>query len=89
MNNREKTPQRMCIACRKMFDKRSLLRIVRTPDGEVGIDETGKKNGRGAYVCTEEACRVKCAKGLLKKHLNCEIPPEVFEQLKEVGLGKR
>lgn len=89
MNNREKSPQRMCVACRKMFDKRALLRIVRTPDGEVCIDESGKKSGRGAYVCTEEACRNKCAKGLLKKHLSCEIPLEIYEQLKEVSLGKR
>lgn len=88
MNNQEKTPQRTCIACRKTLDKRQLLRIVRAPNGEVSVDETGKKSGRGAYVCTQEACRIKCAKGLLKKHLKCEIPPEIYEQIKEASIGK-
>lgn len=89
MNKTEKSPQRMCVACRQMFDKRALLRIVRTPDGEVCIDETGKKSGRGAYVCKSEACRIKCAKGLLKKHLNCEIPSEIYDKIKEASIGER
>ena len=88
MNNQGKTPQRTCIACRKTFDKPNLLRIVRSPNGEVSIDLSGKKSGRGAYVCGTEACRIKCAKGLLRKHLNCEIPPEIYEQIKEASVGK-
>lgn len=77
----KKSPQRMCIACRQMLDKKNLLRVVRAPDGSVSVDRTGKKNGRGAYVCTDAKCRVKCAKGLLKKHLECDIPDEVCEEL--------
>ena len=82
--NKEKTkksPQRMCIACRQMFDKKDLLRVVRAPDGTVSVDYGGKKNGRGAYVCSDAQCREKCAKGLLKKHLECEIPKEISEEL--------
>ncbi len=78
----KKSPQRMCIACRQMFDKKDLLRIVRAPDGTVGIDGTGKKNGRGAYVCMNEKCIGKCAKGLLAKHLDCMIPNEIYEELR-------
>ncbi len=63
-----------------MHDKARLLRIVRTPDGEVCIDNTGKKSGRGAYVCENPACRTKCVK-VLKKHLNAEIPASVTEFL--------
>lgn len=50
------TPQRMCISCREKTAKRTLIRIVRTPEGSVEIDSTGKKNGRGAYLCDDPAC---------------------------------
>ncbi len=79
----KKTPQRMCIACRQMFDKRQLLRIVRLPDGTAELDGSGKKNGRGAYVCASDACVCKCEKGLLKKHLGCEIAPQIYEEIRE------
>ncbi|MDM8529345.1 YlxR family protein, partial [Anaerolineales bacterium HSG24] len=49
-------PQRICIACRQKIDKRLLLRIVRTPEGEFIVDPTGKVNGRGAYICQQPAC---------------------------------
>jgi uncharacterized protein len=51
-----KRPQRTCIACRQTGDKRGLIRIVRTPEGEVAVDETGKRAGRGAYLCADPAC---------------------------------
>lgn len=79
----KKTPQRMCVACRQMFDKPQLYRVVKTADGDVSVDATGKKNGRGAYVCHSEACVAKCEKGLLKKHLGCEIPPQIFEEIRK------
>ncbi|MDE6398561.1 MAG: YlxR family protein [Clostridiales bacterium] len=79
----------MCIACRQAFDKSQLLRVVRTPEGAVAVDETGKKNGRGAYVCSAEACVGKCEKGLLKKHLGCEIPPEIYEEIRAKRCAKR
>ena len=82
-------PQRMCVACREMFDKKDLLRIVRTPDGIVSVDESGKKSGRGAYVCSNEKCVNKCAKGLLGKHLACEIPPEIYEEIRTKRSAQR
>lgn len=78
----KKTPKRMCVACRNTFDKKDLLRVVRTPDGKVCVDVTGKMSGRGAYVCSDAKCAEKCAKGLLRKHLDCDIPSEIFEEIK-------
>lgn len=77
----KKSPQRMCVACRNAFDKKDLLRVVRAPDGRVFVDGTGKADGRGAYVCGDPKCVSKCAKGKLRKHLGCEIPPEVYEEI--------
>jgi len=51
-----KTPLRKCVACQEMKPKRTLIRIVRSPDGEVSIDLTGKKSGRGAYLCGQVSC---------------------------------
>lgn len=53
---RKHVPQRTCVVCREKQDKRQLTRIVRTPEGDVIVDETGKKNGRGAYVCAKDSC---------------------------------
>lgn len=56
MARRRHVPQRTCIGCRNPRDKRELLRIVRSPEGEIAFDPTGKRSGRGAYVCRDEAC---------------------------------
>ncbi|MCR4963180.1 MAG: YlxR family protein [Firmicutes bacterium] len=78
----KKRPERMCVACREMKDKRSLIRLTRTPEGEVRIDESGKMAGRGAYVCRDAACLKKAAKGrILEKALKTKIPPEIWQQL--------
>ena len=53
---RRHVPLRTCIACRQSRDKRELIRLVRTPEGELVIDETGKRNGRGAYLCRQQTC---------------------------------
>lgn len=88
MNNMQvKKPQRTCVACRNMFDKRELIRVVRLTDGSVAVDTTGKKDGRGAYVCKNEDCINKCCKGLLKRHLKCDIPPLVYEELLKISRG--
>ncbi len=80
----KKSPQRMCIACREMKDKRDLIRIVRSPEGEISLDFTGKKNGRGAYVCPSEECIVKCKKSrLLNRTFSQEVPLEVYDRLIE------
>ena len=52
----KKIPMRTCVMCRQQKDKRELMRIVRTPEGKVAFDPTGKANGRGAYVCSSEEC---------------------------------
>jgi hypothetical protein len=53
---RKHVPQRTCVACRTVRAKRELIRIVRTPEGEVVVDERGKRNGRGAYLCAQQVC---------------------------------
>lgn len=58
----KKVPMRMCVACREMKPKKELIRVVRTPEGEIVADETGRKNGRGAYLCRAEACFNKAVK---------------------------
>ncbi|MDD4291212.1 MAG: YlxR family protein [Clostridia bacterium] len=59
--NTKKVPMRMCMICRQMFDKRELVRLVKTDEG-VFVDTTGKRNGRGSYVCSNPECVKKCAK---------------------------
>ena len=54
--------RRMCTGCGEMFDKRTLIRVVKSPEGEVSLDLTGKKNGRGAYVCNNLECLKKARK---------------------------
>ncbi|CUS03976.2 conserved protein of unknown function [Candidatus Promineifilum breve] len=72
---RKHTPQRTCIVCRGQFDKRRLTRIVRTPDAGVLVDPTGKRNGRGAYLCDQPACWAKVIRhaGILNQALNAAV----------------
>lgn len=80
----KKIPQRMCIGCQEMKNKKALTRIVRTPDGTILLDVTGKKSGRGAYICTDENCLTKAVKEKrLEKALKCPVPAGVYEQLKD------
>ena len=77
-----KIPQRTCIGCNKTTSKRELLRIVRTPEGDVEIDLTSKRSGRGAYICSSVECLNKAIKGnKLEKTLEIEIPEEVIKRL--------
>ena len=62
MQKPRKIPQRQCVGCREMKEKKALLRIVRTPEGQILLDGTGKKSGRGAYVCPDPACLKKARK---------------------------
>lgn len=78
-----KAPTRTCIACHASSDKKSLLRIVRTPDGAVEIDPSGKAAGRGAYVCANDACFEKaCAKQMLGGRLRTKVGRDDYERLK-------
>jgi predicted RNA-binding protein YlxR (DUF448 family) len=80
MEKVKKIPMRQCLGCNEHKPKRELIRIVRTPEGEVVADMTGKKNGRGAYLCPAESClrRVQRSKRA-EKVLECAVPDEVYE----------
>lgn len=81
----KKIPMRKCVATFEQLPKKELLRIVKTPEGNVIIDLTGRANGRGAYLKkSREAVEVAAKKGALQRALECSIPPELFEQLREM-----
>lgn len=83
MSTVRKVPLRKCIGCNEMKNKKEMIRVVRTTDNEIILDTTGKKNGRGAYVCCSE-CLAKAVKNKgLSRSLNAEIPDEVYEKLRE------
>lgn len=76
-------PQRMCVSCRERSSKRSLTRIVRTPEGPVVIDPTGKRNGRGAYLCDDRRCWERAISSNLLAHaLKTDIDAETEEMLR-------
>lgn len=80
----KKIPQRRCLGCGESKDKRELVRIVRTPEGELKVDLTGKLNGRGAYVCRDEKCLAKLIKsGRLARSLESKVDDEIYERLKQ------
>lgn len=83
MNTVRKVPLRKCIGCSEMKSKKEMIRVVRTAENEIILDTTGKKNGRGAYVCCPE-CLAKAMKSKgLSRALNTAVPDEVYEKLKE------
>ena len=78
----KKIPMRKCIGCGEMKPKKELLRIVRSPEGEISLDLTGKKSGRGAYICAYPACLAKAQKGKrLERAFECAVEPGVYEAL--------
>jgi len=83
----KKIPQRQCVGCREMKDKKSLIRVVKSPEGAVSLDFVGKKPGRGAYVCRDIACLKRARKSrALERAFEASIPPEVYDAL-EAELG--
>ncbi len=79
-----KIPLRMCVACRHKMNKRDLIRVVRTPEGDVLLDETGKRSGRGAYICKQDDCFLKAIKNKgLEKALEVNIDQKAEEHLRE------
>lgn len=75
-------PLRTCVACRETKPKRELIRIVLLPDGTVAVDETGKKNGRGAYLCRQLSCwHQALERGILSRALRAPLPPGSTAQL--------
>ena len=84
MQKPRKIPQRQCLGCREMKNKKDLIRVVRSPEGEISLDFKGKKPGRGAYVCPEQACLAKAKKSrALERAFSTASPPEVYDQLEE------
>ena len=78
----KKIPMRMCVGCREMKEKRELIRIVRTPEGETVLDLTGKKSGRGAYVCRHPECMKRAIRQKqLERQLGISLTPEINEML--------
>ncbi|HJV15820.1 MAG TPA: YlxR family protein [Bacillales bacterium] len=85
MNNRRKIPMRKCVATGEMKPKKELVRIVRSKEGEVSIDLTGKKSGRGAYISKDkEAIEVAKKKNTLSNHLQVKIENELYDELLEL-----
>lgn len=79
----KKIPMRMCVGCRQMFPKKSLLRIVKDENGKLMLDSTGKKNGRGAYICAKTECFQQAIKQKqLQRILESELPNDTIEDLK-------
>lgn len=78
----KKIPMRQCVITKERFEKRDLLRVVRTPDGTVIFDKTGKANGRGAYISKSVKTIEKAKKSkALNRHLETPVPDSVFEEL--------
>lgn len=80
----KKVPMRMCTGCGQMWPKKELIRIVRSKEGEISLDSTGKKPGRGAYLCKNPDCLKKARKAKrLERAFRCAIPEEVYRRLEE------
>ena len=82
MKTRNKIPMRQCTGCREMKSKKEMIRVLKTAENEIILDATGKKNGRGAYLCFSEECleKAKKSKGL-ERSFKMPIPTEVYEEL--------
>ena len=78
----KKIPMRMCVGCREMKKKRELIRIVRTPEGDVVMDDTGKRSGRGAYICRNPECLTRAIKQKqLERQLQITLKQEIADAL--------
>ena len=77
-------PVRMCVGCQEMKNKKEMIRVIKTPEGTFMLDATGKKNGRGAYVCPSEECLQLARKNKgLEREFKQAIPAEVYESLEK------
>ena len=80
----KKLPLRMCTGCGEMKTKKEMIRVLKTPEDEIVIDTTGKKNGRGAYICCQASCLMKAVKSRgLERSLKIAIPKELIESLEK------
>ena len=82
--SQKKIPVRRCVGCGEHLPKAELVRVLRTPEGEVVLDLTGKKSGRGAYICKKAACFKKARKSRrFETSLECSIPEAVYDRMEE------
>ncbi len=90
VNNRKKIPLRKCIGTGEMKPKKEMIRIVRSKEGEVSIDPTGKKSGRGAYLSlSEEAINAAKKKNSLSNHLDADVPASIYDELLEMAAKEK
>ena len=84
MGANKKIPMRQCVGCQEMKNKKEMIRVIKTPEGTFMLDATGKKNGRGAYVCPSEECLQLARKNKgLERSFKQAIPAEVYESLEK------
>ena len=84
MSQVRKVPMRQCIGCREMKSKKEMIRVLKTTEDEIVLDTTGKKNGRGAYLCFSRDCLEKAIRNHgLERSLKTAVPDEVYERLKK------
>ena len=80
----KKIPMRKCVGCVEMKSKKEMLRVIKTPEDLIELDSTGRKNGRGAYICFSKECLLKAVKNRgLERSLKISVPKEVMEKLSE------
>lgn len=80
----KKIPMRKCTGCGQMKDKRELVRVVRSPQGEISLDLNGKKPGRGAYICKDKEClRLAMKAKRIERSLECAISPELYDMMEK------
>ncbi len=90
MMKQRKIPMRQCTGCREHKPKQALIRVVRSPEGEVSLDFKGKSPGRGAYLCPDPACLEKAVKSrALSRALDCPIPEEIYDRLRTEMEGRQ
>lgn len=83
-----KLPIRQCAGCGERFPKNQMIRVLRTPDGEIVLDDTGKKSGRGAYLCKNAACFKRARKThRIERELSCEISEELYDEIEKKLAG--
>lgn len=86
----KKQPLRKCVGCAQMKPKKELIRIVKSADGEITADLTGKQNGRGAYLCHNADCLARAKKTRqLERSFSCAVSPEIYERLEQQLKGEK
>ena len=84
MSSNKKVPMRKCVGCQEMKSKKEMMRVIKTADGEFLLDATGRKNGRGAYLCPDRECLTKAIKNKgLERSFKQSIPEEVYQALEK------